>query len=95
MIVFKEYLTRSLDFEKRIENACSFNNAKCEFVQGGILNVDKANICFIEAHRINIAVKGKKILLLYFDEDNLFLYDRSMQISIETLYKLLEGLKVC
>lgn len=93
MIVFSEYLVRSLDFEKRIENACSFNNAKCEFEQGRILNVEKTNISFIEAHRVNIRVKDKKILLLYFDKDNLFLYNRSTQISIEQLYKLLKGLK--
>lgn len=95
MIVFSEYLKKSEELERRIINACSFNNAKYVFEQGRILKVERTNISLIEAHRVNISIKGKKIILLYFDKDNLFLYDRSTKISIKQLYKLLEGLKVC
>lgn len=94
MDILSKKLVRSEDFEKKIEIACSFNNSKCEFIQGRILSVDKTNISFIEPHRVNIKCKGKKILLLYFDKDNMFLYNRSMQINLEQLYAILKELKV-
>ena len=59
------------------------------------MTIDKTNVSFIEPHRVNISVKGKKILLLYFDKDNLFLYDRSMPITIAQLTNLLKVLKGC
>lgn len=81
--------------ENRIKMICSFNNAKVEFIEGRILKIDKVNVSFIEAHRIEIKIKKKKILLLYFDKNNLFLYDRSMQITVDKLDMLLKGLKGC
>ncbi len=95
MEIFSKKLVRSKELEKKIEFACSFNYAKCEFEQGRILTIDKTNVSFIEPHRVNISVKGKKILLLYFDKDNLFLYDRSMPITIAQLTNLLKVLKGC
>ena len=95
MKIFSEKLVKAPEFEKKIECACSFNNAKCEFIQGKILTFEWTNISFIEPHRVDIKVKDKKILLLYFDKDNLFLYDRSIPINIEKLYRLLEELKGC
>ena len=95
MDIFSKKLVRSKELEKRIEITCSFNNAKCEFEQGRILRIDKTNVSFIEPHRVKVNVKGKQILLLYFDKDNLFLYDRSMPITIEQLSRLLKELKGC
>jgi len=95
MEIFSKKLIRSKEFEKRIEIACNFSNAKCEFIQGRILRIDKTNVSFIEPHRINITIKGKKILLLYFDKNNLFLYDRTMPITFDKLVLLLKELKEC
>lgn len=95
MKIFSKKLARNKDFEKKIEIACSFNNSKCEFIQGRILSIDKTNVSFIEPHRINIRHKDKKIMLLYFDKDNLFLYDRSIQITVEQLCWILKELRDC
>lgn len=93
MEIFSKKLVRSKELEKKIEFACSFNNAKCEFEQGRILRLEGTSVSFIEPHRVKVSVKDKKILLLYFDKDNLFLYDRSMQINIEQLTSILKLLK--
>lgn len=95
MKIFSKDLVKSFDFEKKINCACSFNNAKCEFIQGKILTFEGTNISFIEPHRIDISIKDKNIMLLYFDKNNLFLYNRSIQISLEQLYRLLEELREC
>ena len=95
MKIFSEKLVKATDFEKTIECTCSFNNAKCEFTQGKILTFEGTNISFIEPHRVDIKVKDKKILLLYFDKDNLFLYNRSIPINIEILNRILEELREC
>ena len=73
-----EFLTEKLVKCEKVENKikilCSFNNVKCSFKQGRILTIKNTNISFIEPHQIEIIIKSKKILLIYFNEDNLFLY---------------------
>lgn len=86
-------LIKDESFEKRIEITCAMNNAKCEFIQGKIIRIDKTNISVIEPHRVNISIKSKKLLLLYFDKDNLFLYDRTMPITIKKFVMLLKEIK--
>ena len=41
----------------------------------------------------NITIKDKDIILIYFDKENLFLYNRSMPITIKTLDTLLKNIK--
>ncbi len=72
---------------------CSFNNAKCIFTQGKILGVENTNISFIEPHKVDVTIKGKKLILIYFDKDNLFLYNRTMPITIKQLDTLLKAIK--
>lgn len=42
--------------------------------------------------RIEITIKSHKLLVLYFDRDELFLYDRTMPITIKKLVMLLENI---
>lgn len=88
-----EQFIKSEALEKRIETICSFNNAKCVFNQGRILKVKTINICFIEPHRVDITIKNKKLLLIYFDRDNLFLYNRTMPIKLKQLDILLKYIR--
>ena len=93
MIKSYELLKRNEKFERKIRIACDFHSAKYEFTQGKILNVNKVNVSFIEPHRFLIKLNGKKIVVVYFDEDNLFLYNRTMPIDTKKLNKILDLMK--
>ena len=86
-------LNQSVEFENRIKMTCSFNHAKCSFKQGRIITIKNTNISLIEPHRVEVAIKGQKLLLLYFDKDNMFLYNRTMPIDIKKLEELLKAVK--
>ena len=77
----------------KIRIACDFHSAKYEFTQGRILNVDRTNVSFIEPHRFLIKLNGKKIVIVYFDEDNMFLYNRRMPIDMKKLNLILDTMK--
>lgn len=85
-------LIKDESFEKRIEITCSMNSAKCEFIQGKIIDVDNTNVSFIEPHKVIIKIKKYKLLVLYFNKDNLFLYDRTIPITISKLTTLLKSI---
>ncbi len=90
---FTDFLPKDEKFENKIKIICSFNNLKCEFLQGRILTINNTNVSFIEPHKIEITVKSKKIILLYFNKDNLFLYNRTMPITTTQLDTLLKEIK--
>lgn len=91
-----EFLCKKLkkdeSFEKRISITCSLNKAKCEFIPGKIIDVDNMNVSFIEPHKIIVTINSHKLLVLYFDKDNMFLYDRTMPINIKQLVLILKEL---
>ncbi len=88
-----ENFEKNESFEKRIAITCSFNNAKCEFTQGRILKVKNTNVNFIEPHKVDVTIKGLKLILIYFDKNNLFLYNRTIPITIKELDTLLKNIK--
>lgn len=85
-------LIKDESFEKRIEITCAMNGAKCEFIQGRIIDLDNTNVSFIEPHKVIIKIKKYKLLVLYFNKDNLFLYDRTIPITISKLTTLLKSI---
>lgn len=86
-------LKRNEKFERKIRIACDFHSAKYEFTRGKILNVDKVNVSFIEPHRFIIKLNNKKIIVLYFDDENMFLYNRTMPIDIKKLNLILDTMR--
>lgn len=88
-----ENLVKDDKFEKRIQITCAMNMAKCEFLQGKIIKLNNTNVSFIEPHRIIIKIKSSKILILYFNKENMFFYDRTMPIDIKTLGQILKEMK--
>lgn len=84
-----EFLSKKLvkdeKFENRIKLICSYNYANCKIKQGRIISIKKTNISFIELHKIIIKISNYAFLIIYYDKDNLFLYDRSMPISLKVL----------
>lgn len=85
-------LVKNENLEKKIKNICSFNKSRCEIKQGRIIDIDNVNVSFIEPHRIIIRGKNYKLLIIYYDDKNIFLYDRSMPLSIKQLESLLKEL---
>ena len=94
MEIFSENFIKSEELEKRIRTTCSFNNAKCDFKQGRILTIPNTNISFIEPHQVEVTIKDKKLLLIYFDRNNLFLYKRSNTITVRKFDNLLKEIKI-
>lgn len=88
-----EKLIKYEELEKKIKLICSFNKAKCNIKQGRIIYIDDSNISFIKPHRIIIKVNSYKLLLLYYNKDNIFLYDKRMQIDLKKIEIMLSKLK--
>lgn len=87
----QEKFIKSEELEKRI--TCSFNKVKCEIRQERILHIANTNIYFIELYKVDITIKGKKLIVIYFDRNNLFLYNRTMHIKIRYLDLILKSIK--
>lgn len=87
-------LNKDEKFEKRIVTTCMFNNVKYQFQQGRILKVKNTNVSLIEPHKINITIKNKDIIVIYYNKENMFLYNRSIPITIKQLDTLIKDIKV-
>ncbi|MDD4624559.1 MAG: hypothetical protein PHX40_04230 [Bacilli bacterium] len=64
-----------------------------EVIEGHIINVSKTNVSFIEPHKIIITTKEYKLLIIYYDKDNMFLYNRRMPIDIRKFETLLKHIR--
>ncbi len=93
MEYFSQKLVRSEELENKIKFICSYSYSKYEIIEGHIISIAKTNISFIEPHRIVIAIKKYKLLVIYYDKDNMFLYDRRMPINVKKLDTLLKSIK--
>ena len=79
--------------EKKILIQCSYNNAKCKIYYGNIIHITNTNISFIEPHRLIIDIYKYQLVVLIYDENNVFLYNRHNQISIQELDILLKEIR--
>lgn len=93
MKLLSKKLLKNDKLENRIRLICSYNYASCNFEQGRIINIDKTNISFIEPNRVFIKIDKYIILIIYFDKDNLFLYSRTMPITLKGIELLLKHIK--
>ena len=93
MKYFSEKLSIGSKMEDKIRIMCSYNNAKYEMHIGHIIHIVNTNISFIEPHRVFIYKMGYQFLILIYDEDNIFIYERSKQISLKQVGLLLKGIK--
>ncbi|MBO5182881.1 MAG: hypothetical protein J6B64_00610 [Bacilli bacterium] len=93
MIKNYRYLGRFEKTEKKIEYTCSFSNAKYEFKQGKVINLEGYSLSIIEPHKYTIRVKDKSIIVIFFNEDNIFLYNRYFPIDMKQLKQLLSAMK--
>lgn len=79
--------------DKRILTACQYNNAKVEFIRGNIISVDNTNVSFIEPHRAIIDIRNVKLVVIYYDNDSLFLFDRTRPITVCKLINLFKKIR--
>lgn len=93
MEYFSKNLVRSEELENKIKFLCSYNASKYKIIEGHIINIAKTNISFIEPHKVIITIKKNKLLIIYYDKDNMFLYNRKMPINIKKLDILLKHFK--
>ncbi len=86
-------LNKNEKLEKRIVTTCMFNNVKYNFQQGRILKIINTNVNLIEPHKINITIKNKDIIVIYYNKDNMFLYNRIYPITIKQLDTIIKYIK--
>ena len=86
-------LNKDEKLEKRIITTCMFNNVKYRFQQGRILKIVNTNVSLIEPHKVNITIKGKDIIVIYYNKDNMFLYNRYYPITIKLLDMVIKDIK--
>ncbi|MBE6159138.1 MAG: hypothetical protein E7159_04875 [Firmicutes bacterium] len=86
-------LNKDEKLEKRIVTTCKFNNVKYTIQQGRILKIVNTNISLIEPHKFSITIKGKDIIVIYFNKENMFLYNRSIPLTVKQLDTLIKDIK--
>lgn len=78
---------------KKINYLCEFNNVKLKFISGIVFKVEDTNINYLEPRRFIIKVNNYAIVLLCYDNLHLYLFDRTMPISVARLKDLINYLK--
>lgn len=89
-----ESLVAGKELEKKILSACNYNGAKAEIINGKIITIEDTNISYIEPNKAVISIKNKMLVLLYYDNDNLFLFDRYNPLKISDLRKLMDSIRL-
>lgn len=77
----------------KLNNICIFSNTKLEVINGIVFKVKDTNINFIEPHRFVIVINDIKIILLCYDNLNLFLYEKDKPINIAILREMINSIK--
>lgn len=60
MVKKSVYLKRNEKLENKIKFACKFNNAKYEFIECHIINIEVVNLSYIKPHKYIIKNKNIK-----------------------------------
>lgn len=77
----------------KLNNMCIFNNLKLEFRNGIIFKVADTNVNFIEPHRFVIKVNDVALVLLCYDNLNLYLYDKDVVVNVPLLKELITEIR--
>lgn len=77
----------------KLNNMCIFNNLKLEYKNGIIFRVTDTNVNFIEPHRFIIKVNDIALVLLCYDNLNLYLYDKDVVVNVPLLKELIEKIR--
>lgn len=77
----------------KLNNICNFSNLKLEVINGIVFKTKDMNISFIEPHRFVILVNDIKLILLCYDNLNLYLYYKEYPINIPILKEIINAIK--
>lgn len=77
----------------KLNNICVFSNLKLEVINGIVFKVKDMNISFIEPHRFVIVINDIKLVLLCYDNLNLYLYEKDKPINMPILREMIISLK--
>lgn len=77
----------------KLNNICVFSNIKLEVINGIVFKVKDMNINFIEPHRFVIIINDIKLILLCYDNLNLYLYDKDKPINMPILREIINIIK--
>ena len=77
----------------KLNNMCIFNNLKLVYKNGIIFKVTDTNVNFIEPHRFIIKVNDIALVLLCYDNLNLYLYDKDIVVNVPLLKELIEKIR--
>lgn len=72
----------------KLNNMCIFNNLKLEFKNGLVFKVDDTKVNFIEPHRFIIKINDMALVLLCYDNLNLYSYDKNIIVNVPVLKEL-------
>ena len=93
MKIKKEKLPLNNNLYNKLNNICNFSNIKLEVINEIIFKIKDINISFIEPHRFVIVVNDIKLILLCYDNLNLYLYEKDKPINIPILREIINKIK--
>ena len=85
MKITNEKLEINENLYGKLKNICNFNNISIEVINGIIFKIKNTNISYIEPHRFILEINDIKLVLLCYDNLNLYLYDKSTPINVVIL----------
>lgn len=89
----RENMPLNKNLYNKLNNVCIFNNVKLEVRNGIIFKVADMNVNFIEPHRFIIKVNDIALVLLCYDNLNLYLFNKEIRINVPMLKKIINNIR--
>lgn len=90
MNFIKENMPLNKNLYNKLNNMCIFDNLKLDFKNGIIYKVENTNLNFIEPHRFIIKVNDIALVILCYDNLNLYLYDEDTKINVPMIKEIIK-----
>ncbi len=89
----KEEMPLNKNLYNKLFNLCHFNNLKFEVKNWVIFKIEETNINFIEPHRFIINLKDIALILLFYDNLNLYLYNKQTPVNLPIIKEIVNTIK--
>ncbi len=91
---YNEELKLSENLYSKLKNIFSFSNIVIEVIKGIVFKIKNTNISYIWLHRFILSINDIKMVLICYDNFNIYLYDKTIPINMAILRELIYALKV-